>query len=354
MSEFINSIKEYLKEIVSPQANQIDSCPQQLGEAFNGLGKLNALGLRIPHRWGGPQLDAKTFSQFQELVARYSGALAFLQTQHQSAAGILIQSSNSQLQQDYLPLMSEGKLKIGIGFSQLRRLGTPTMKAVPVTGGYQLDGFVPWVTGWGIFDEFIVAATLPDGKSVWGLVPFSELQNGESTINLSAPMLLCAMTSTQTVTATFNRWFLPEEKVVAVQPVDWIQENDKTKVLAASFFALGCARAGLDVLETAFQKTQFSFIQEAFNSLNLELNQCRSQIYSAQNNSKIPVSEKYKLRAWAIELATRCAHAAVTVSSGAANLNTHSAQRIYREALVFTVSGQTQELMKATLERIKN
>ena len=125
-------------------------------------------------------------------------------------------------------------------------------------------------------------------------------------------------------------------------------------MLAASFFALGCARAGLDVVETAFQTTQFSFIEDTFNSLNQELHQCRSQIFSAQNNPQIPVSEKYKLRAWAIELATRCAHAGVTVSSGAANLSTHSAQRIYREALVFTVSGQTPELMKATLKRIKN
>ncbi|WP_322744100.1 acyl-CoA dehydrogenase family protein [Planktothrix mougeotii] len=95
--------------------------------------------------------------------------------------------------------------------------------------------------------------------------------------------------------------------------------------------------------------------EDAFNSLNQELNQCRSQIFSAQNHPQtLNTSEKYKLRAWAIELAVRCAHAAITVSSGAANLNSNSAQRIYREALVFTVSGQTTELMKATLEKIKH
>ncbi|MFM6204655.1 acyl-CoA dehydrogenase family protein, partial [Planktothrix sp.] len=128
-----------------------------------------------------------------------------------------------------------------------------------------------------------------------------------------------------------------------------------TKVLHASFLAFGCARAGLDVVETAFKKTELSFIQEVFNSLNQELNQCRSIIFEVQKYpNKLNTSEKYQLRAWAIELALRCAHAAVTVSSGAANLSSHSAQRIYREALVFTVSGQTTELMAATLERIKN
>lgn len=355
MSELLQQTEFYLKQQVSPYANQIDGCSKSLHQALNGLGELGILGLRIPQVWGGPQLNAETFFNFQELIARYSGALAFLQTQHQSAAGMLIQSFNAQLQAEYLPRMSHGIAKIGVGFSHLRRLGNPSITAIPVTGGYQLNGIVPWVTGWGIFEEFVVAATLPNGQSVWGLVPFSEQKIGESTITFSSPMLLCSMTSTNTVTASFTQWFLPEEKVISIHPVGWIQNNDKTKVLHASFLALGCARAGLDIVETAFQKTELSFIQEVFNALNQELNQCRSIIFEVQKYpNKLNTSEKYQLRAWAIELALRCAHAAVTVSSGAANLSSHSAQRIYREALVFTVSGQTTELMVATLERIKH
>lgn len=355
MSELLQQTESYLKQKIYPQANQIDECSKALNQAFKELGELGVLGLRIPQGWGGRQLDAETFFKFQELIARYSGALAFLQTQHQSVAGMLIQSSNTQLQADYLPRMSHGIAKIGVGFSHLRRLGNPSIIAIPRPGGYQLNGFVPWITGWGIFEEFVVAAILPDGQSVWGLVPFCEQKIGESTIALSPPLSLCGMTSTNTVTATFTQWFLPAEKVVSIHPVGWIQDNDQAKVLQASFLVLGCARAGLDIVETAFKKTKFYVIQDAFNSLNQELNQCRSQIFSAQNHPQtLNTSQKYKLRAWAIELAVRCAHAAITVSSGAANLNSNSAQRIYREALVFTVSGQTTELMKATLEKIKH
>jgi hypothetical protein len=36
---------------------------------------------------------------------------------------------------------------------------------------------VPWVTGFGLFQEFIVAAVLPDGGAVFGLVPFVETQD---------------------------------------------------------------------------------------------------------------------------------------------------------------------------------
>jgi len=62
--------------------------------------------------------------------------------------------------------------------------------------------------------------------------------------------------------------------------------------------------------------------------------------------------DRLQLRAWAIDLAVRCAHAAVTVSSGAANYSDHPAQRVYREAMVYTVFGQTTPVMEATLARL--
>ena len=62
--------------------------------------------------------------------------------------------------------------------------------------------------------------------------------------------------------------------------------------------------------------------------------------------------ERLNVRAWAIDLAARAAHAAVTASSGAANSLEHPAQRIYREALVYTVSAQTTPIMEATLRRL--
>jgi hypothetical protein len=62
--------------------------------------------------------------------------------------------------------------------------------------------------------------------------------------------------------------------------------------------------------------------------------------------------QKLKLRAQTINLAQRCTHAAIIASSGAANVMEHPAQRVYREALMFTVFGQTTAGMEATLEQL--
>lgn len=351
--DILDIAESYLQEDVAPLANNIDSDSSLLREALIGLGSLDLLALRIPKYWGGSEVSEETFENFQQLVARYSGALAFLQTQHQSATAMLAASKNSFLQKEYLPRIRKGQLLIGVGFSQLRREQNPPLRAVAVPGGYRLEGQVPWITGFGMFQEFIVAASLPNGEAVFGVMPFANsCQNAGSTISFSMPAQLCAMTSTNTVSATLTDWFLPQEHVVVVKPAGWIHENDKNNVLRPTGLALGCARAGLDIVEAAFANKPLPFICQAYESLEQELTRCQTAIREAQNHSGKSLTEGLDMRSWAIELAVRCAHAAVTVSSGAANYTHHAAQRVYREALVFTVSGQTTAVMEATLSRL--
>lgn len=345
----LNIAKCYLQQSVSPYAAIVDSDPDALKKAIIGLGKLNLLALRVESSWGGMDVNQDIFHAFQELVARYSGALAFLQTQHQSAATMLGQSQN-QFLQEYLPHLSNANILLGVAFSHLRRGDNPVI-AVPSAGGYKLEGYVPWVTGFSLFQEFIVAAVLPDGGAVFGLVPFVETQDRVGAIKFSQPLALAAMTSTNTVTATLTSWFLPQERVVSIKPSGWIHENDKKNVLNATGLVLGCATAGLDILQSAYSTKQLSFIAQAFKTLHQELADCRAAIRHAQRNHE-SFDKQLQLRAGAINLAVRCASAAVTVSSGAANYKHHAAQRVYREALVFTVSGQTTAIMQATLARL--
>lgn len=352
-ANLLDIAESYLRESVAPLANEIDSDSSLLQKALKGLGDLNLLALRVPKSWAGSEASEQTFDNFQQLVARYSGALAFVQTQHQSATAMLSASHNSCLQWEYLPRISKGQLLLGVAFSQLRRECNPPLKAVRVPGGYQLEGKIPWITGFGMFHEFIVAATLPDGRAVFGVMPFAEThQAAGGTLTFCTPAQLCAMTSTNTVSATLTNWFLPQEQVVALKAASWIHENDKNSVLRPTALALGCAQAGLDIVEAALVTKPLPFICQAFESLNQELACCQTAIREAKNYSGKSLEERLQIRAWAIDLAVRCAHAAVTVSCGAANYSHHAAQRVYREALVFTVSGQTTAVMEATLSRL--
>lgn len=339
--------ESYLRSEIAPQSAAIDRDPAVLRWAIQGLADRSLLALKLTE-------SEETFRRFQEMVARYSGALAFLQTQHQSASGAIVASENLLLKEVYVPGLATGDRLLGVGFSHLRHFGEPPIKALPVDGGYQFSGDLRWATGFGLFPELILAAVLPDGRAVFAIVPFTNAtQPNGGEINFSQPMKLAAMQSTNTVSGEIHEWFVPQEYIVGIQPSNWIQDNDRKKVLMFSFFALGCARAGLDIIHNIAIAKPLPIIQETFNVLNQKLTTCRSaifQAFQAQPNYEASL----KLRAEAIALANRCTHAAVTVSSGAANYGHHPAQRVYREALMFTVFGQTTDVMKATLTQLIN
>jgi len=273
-----------------------------------------------------------------------------LQTQHQSAVSLLGKSDNVALKEEYLPHMADGSKLVGIGFSQLRRAGPPIMKAEQAKGGYNLTGLVPWVTGFGFYPEFVIGAALPDGGNLLALAPLTAIG---VEVKVSEPMRLAAMESAMTVSVTFQNHFVPTDRVLYLKPPDWIKHNDQINIALQSHFAVGCVQAGLDSLGQAASIKKQPFLDAALASLQAEFDACLQATAVARRLSGADTAEqRLEARAWAIELAVRTAHAAVTAWSGAANSLAHPAQRIYREALVYTVSAQTLPVMEATLERL--
>lgn len=339
---------EFLHAEVTPRANELDANPDALRTALQGLCDRSLMALKRPESYGGPACTEQDFRAFQEEVARASGALAFLQTQHQSAVGLIAKGQNEQLKREMLPNMHGDKELTGIAFSQLRRSGPPITRASKVSDGYIINGSLPWATGHTFFRHVLLGATLDDGSSVFGLAPFADTD----TIKYSPPMKLAAMESAQTVTAELHSHFLPHHLVVDIKPPGWILRNDMINITLQGFFAIGCARAGVDVIRNAAAQRDRHTLIQAADLLDKEISDCRNRLQTAQIANEETTQEKLELRAWAIDLAGRCAHAAVAASGGRANSINHPAQRVTREAIVFTVSAQTEAIQEATLKRL--
>lgn len=345
----IEEVVAFLRTEVKPRAEVIDRDRDALRSTLNDFASHGWMALKRPAEYGGPAMPEPDFRRFQQECARASGTFAFLQTQHQSAVSMLAKSDISDLKQDWIPKMGNGERYLGIGFSQLRRPGTPLVQATPEGSGYRISGHVPWVTGHSYYGHYLLGATLPSGEALFAIVP---LEPSESTV-VSEPMQLSAMETAQTVTVTYDNFHLSNDQVAFIRPSGWIQNNDLINISLQAHFAMGNALAGLDVLEERFQERKQPFVKDAHELLLAEWNVLNTALAEAPVSADEQTSsERLKLRAWAIELMGRCAHAAITASSGASNSIHHRAQRIWREALVFTVSAQTSAVMEATLQRL--
>ncbi|MEM9451583.1 MAG: acyl-CoA dehydrogenase family protein [Cyanobacteria bacterium P01_E01_bin.6] len=366
-SELLQTMYAWLIRHVAPRAAQLDTDPAALLDALKGLGEQGWLALRVPTHQGGLGADANTYFGAQFLLARYSGALAFLQTQHQSAASFIAGGGNRDLQATYLSAMATGQRRVGIGYSHLRRPVSP-LRAISEEAGYRLHGDIPWVTGHGFFDDCVAAATLPSGDAVLGLIPLTEhqprtlrshLQRShpypQGSLIISDPMPLIAMEVTNTVRISLDNWFLPASHVVDVKSMDWLPTSDRQKVLKAASLALGCAQAGLDIITDAVDRKGWRSLTPHRDSLQHAVNTCFTACIEQLSNPSLADSDVHhrrRLRAQAVDLAGRCAQGAIATVGGAANLLNHPAQRVYREALIVTVTGQTPDLAAAMLSQL--
>jgi hypothetical protein len=161
------------------------------------------------------------------------------------------------------------------------------------------------------------------------------------------------MTVTQTVTVEVRGFFIPESDVLDLHAATWIQENDRIAIALQSPLALGCAQAGIDVLRDEAETRGHDGMRAAAERLEHELAACREDAYRAMEENG-DLERGLRARSAAIELAGRTTHAAVIAAAGAGNLMSHPAQRVYREALAFSVLALSPPIQEATLRKLSN
>ena len=237
------------------------------------------------------------------MMAKYSGALAFLQTQHQSAVAMLSNSTSKLVKQKYLSQLVEENIFFGVGFSHLRKQGKPLVTALPVTNGFKVSGYVPWITGFQIFRYFILGAILPSGEELYGVLPFKSVTGN---LELSSPFSLGGMNSTNTVSATLEGYFLSNEDIVMIKPAQAIHHKDKQNVLYHGFFPLGCAYAGLDILAENNHRLDLLEAKATEQNLRYQVDNLKEKMLTAVCLTD-NFEEKLQLRTTAIDLAYRCA-----------------------------------------------
>ena len=347
MYEFSESIYQdavgFLIEAIKPIGDQLDHDSEKLKTALESLYSKKLGALQTKPQQGAITFEEKDYSRFQMEASRVSAALEFLQVQHQSAARFISKSGNTQIQKEYILPMSRGDKRVGLGYSQLRRSGPPQVTAEKTTGGYLINGEVPWVTGESFFDEFILGATNSDGDFVFGIAPLSNI---DDQIICSPPLKLLAINSTRTVTIKLNNYLLPDKKVITIKK----EGLGKGNALTHGFSALGCAKGAIDHCKELLQKMPSKENLEAINILEEQL---ASVIQEALDSIDLKSDdEKIRIRAKCNDIASKCTYAGVILTAGKANLEHNRAQRFYKESLLYTVTSQTPEIRSAALKEL--
>ena len=336
---------------LEPNAEKLDQGQLPLRYNLDALAAAGLVGVTTPAEWGGAGASGAFQREFTEILTAACGTTWFTVTQHLGSCGQIASSVNPSLRERFLRDMAAGRHYVGVGFGHLRR-PQPMLRAEPVPGGWRLTGVAPWVTGWPLLSGVIYGATLPDERHLY---VYAAAQESDA-LRSSPPLPLCAMNASATTEVELNNLFVPEEDFVRYSSREEMAKGDEAGIAGVVHPPLGCARGSLKLLrQLAAKRKNLSAIEDAANALENEIAACRAEARRwAESPKNIPEYKPGALnaRAWSIELAVRAAHMTVAAASGGANSLDHPAQRRFREAMFYTLTAQTSDIMGATLERL--
>ncbi len=339
---------------IEPRAEAVDNGTADPKQNLDALADAGLVAVTTPREWGGFGCSGTFQREYTETLTAACGSTWFILTQHLGSCGTIAGSKNNTLRERFLRDMAAGRHYVGVGFGHLRRK-EPMIVATAVPGGYRLTGTAPWVTGYPYLSGIIFGASLDADleKHIYLYAPAQESDSLKST----PPLPLCAMNATATTEVKLDNLFVPEENFVKWSSRAEMARGDFHGIAGAISAPLGCAIGALRTLRQVADKRGegLPVLPSAVSAFESEIANCRTtarRIAEGAKDTPTYKEEALHARAWAIELAVRVAHAAVAAAGGVGNSRLHPAQRRFREAMFYTLTAQTGDILSATVERL--
>jgi alkylation response protein AidB-like acyl-CoA dehydrogenase len=248
-------------------------------------------------------------------------------------------SDNDYLKQEILPKVASGEYLGGTALSNpmkyFSKIEPLQLTATPVSGGYMINGTLPWVSNLGPDHYFGAIARTDDAnpREIMFLVPcasegFRLLRNAEFT----------AMEGTGTFACQFTDTFVPEKHLIADPVQPYLQKIKAGFILLQGGMALGVIESCVAIMRevepllghvNCYLEDRPDELMADLDDLTQRLGKLLSDPY---NGSKEYLQEVIQLRLEASELSLRAAHSAMLHTGARGYLAQAPAQRKLREA----------------------
>jgi hypothetical protein len=260
-------------------------------------------------------LDGAGFCRALETLAMASGAFAFVALQQFVA--------NMNVGDRFVgPVWP----KVGVAFGHL---GKPDPDLPRLRDGIA-NGVAPWLTGAGIFDWVVLGLHGEEQQEVFVLTDAHHRPEFAHT----TPLSLLACTGTRTVSVRLNDLPVAEDQILKIDPPGNKARSDAASVLYQTPLMVGCVRACWEII-AASPRVEPDLRAVCEQKTAALLDRIRSAFADGD------MRDGAELRAEIGDYSVRIARLAAMASGGGGLLVTHPAQRLYREALVYTLMAQS-------------
>jgi alkylation response protein AidB-like acyl-CoA dehydrogenase len=246
--ELIQLTRDIADKALAPIVDELVRSESYPSGVFATLGEAGLLSLPYPQEWGGGGQPYEVYLQVLEEIAARWAAVAVAVSVHSLACHPLMAFGTEEQQRRWLPEMLGGTTIGAYSLSEPQAgsdAAAVACKAVPVDGGYRLNGTKAWITHGGIADFYNVFARTGEGSR--GISCFLVPKDLEG-LSFGKPEEKMGLHAVPTTTAHYDDAYLPAERRIGAegQGLQIALSALDSGRLGIAAVATGLAQAALD------------------------------------------------------------------------------------------------------------
>jgi alkylation response protein AidB-like acyl-CoA dehydrogenase len=346
-----DSTLEELCSYLAGKSGDLDCNPHWPAEQLRRCGEAGVFQWFLDPAWGGQGWNEEQVVRGYLALSKACLTTTFIITQRTGACRRIAGSANEALKARLLPPLASGEGFATVGISHLttsrRHLGKPALVASRTPGGFQLDGFSPWVTGAAAADTLVLGATLFENGAATDRELLLAVPSDLPGVEVQQPLPLVGVSASCTGAVNLNSAHASEEWLLA-GPVPHVMMSGVgagTGGHETSTLAIGGAQAAINFLSDEARRRQD--LSQPVDAFRDELRVLRNDLLAIATGHE--VCSKESLRQRANSLVLRASQAALAAAKGSGYVVGHPAGRWCREALFFLVWSCPQPVASANM-----
>ena len=360
-SKTIADLKIATKKQLTPQVKCIDEgkYPDQF---MQQIGRLGGFAQTVPIEYGGAAGKVKTALQVIETVSQTCLSTGFISWCQIATAWYIQNGSSEYLKREVLPDVATGKAMAGTGLSNPMKhfagIEKIALKATRTTGGYLINGMLPWVSNLGESHYLAIAAEINDSDDYMMAVVKEDFAG--LTFKCNAHFI--GLEGTGTYSCVFRDVFVPDEWVLAAPCEAYVNRIKPGFILTQVGMGLGLVQSCLELIERSNRQLGKvnCYLDDCVTDLERDLNVARLEAYDLADeivNQQAKLDKDYlaaviQSRLTASELSLRASQAAMLHAGARAYLKGSSQERKLREAYFVAIVTPAIKQLKKMLNRI--
>jgi isovaleryl-CoA dehydrogenase len=367
LDEIRREVRRFASEEIAPRAQEIDRSNAFPRDLWPKLGAQGFLGVTVPERYGGADLNYLAHVIVMEEISRASGAVGLSYGAHSNLCVNQLRLNGTEAQcERYLRKLVTGEHVGALAMSEPGAgsdVVSMQLRAQATRGGYLLNGRKMWITNGPDADTFLIYAKTDAAAGPRGISTFI-LERGTQGFSTAQKLDKLGMRGSGTCELVFEDCFVPDANLLGAQNggVRVLMSGlDYERVVLAGG-PLGLMAAALDVVLPYVRERRqfgapigtFELMQGKLADMYTSLNAARAYVYSVARACDAGTVRRRDAAAcilFAAERATQAALEAIQALGGNGYINDYSAGRLLRDAKLYEIGAGTQEIRRMLIGR---